>query len=62
MEFVVEILVKIFKKNVAEATKIMFDVHKKGVGIAGIYTYDIASTKLAQANRYGRRKRISIKT
>lgn len=49
MEFVVEILVKIFKRQVVEATKIMYDVHKKGVGVAGVYSYDIASTKTFQA-------------
>lgn len=49
MEFVVEVIVKVFKRSVIEATKIMYDVHKKGVGIAGIYSYDIASTKTIQA-------------
>ncbi|SMC25426.1 ATP-dependent Clp protease adaptor protein ClpS [Clostridium acidisoli DSM 12555] len=49
MEFVIEILTKVFNRSVIEATKIMFDVHKKGIGIAGIYTYDIAKTKLNQA-------------
>lgn len=48
MEFVVEILMKVFKKNNVEATKIMLDVHKKGIGIAGVYVYDIALTKLRQ--------------
>ena len=49
MEFVIEILTKIFKKSAIEATKIMSDVHRKGIGIAGVYTYDIAKTKLKQA-------------
>lgn len=49
MEFVVEILIKIFKKQPIEATKIMYDVHRKGVGVAGIYSYDIATTKTIQA-------------
>lgn len=48
MEFVVFILVSVFRKNDAEATKIMLDVHKKGIGIAGVYTYDIAMTKIKQ--------------
>lgn len=48
MDFVVEILIGVFNKNSAEATKIMYDVHKKGFGIAGIYIYDIASTKVRQ--------------
>lgn len=49
MEFVVQVLVGVFKKQVVEATKIMFDVHKKGRGIAGIYSYDVGVTKIVQA-------------
>lgn len=49
MEFVVQVLVGVFKKQVVEATKIMFDVHKKGSGTAGIYSYDMGVTKIAQA-------------
>ncbi|MBU3188022.1 ATP-dependent Clp protease adaptor ClpS [Clostridium bowmanii] len=49
MEFVVQVLVGVFKKQVVQATKIMFDVHKKGRGIAGIYSYDVGVTKIIQA-------------
>ncbi|MGK0465226.1 ATP-dependent Clp protease adaptor ClpS [Clostridium sp.] len=49
MEFVVQVLVGVFKKQVVQATKIMFDVHKKGSGTAGIYSYDMGVTKIAQA-------------
>ena len=48
MEFVVEVLINIFKRQVVEATKIMYDVHKIGVGVAGVYSYDIAATKIVQ--------------
>jgi ATP-dependent Clp protease adaptor protein ClpS len=48
MDFVVEVIVKIFHKNVIDATKIMTDVHKKGKGIVGIFPYDIAVTKVTQ--------------
>lgn len=48
MDFVVEVLVKLFNKPVPEATKIMLDVHKKGKGVVGVYPYDIASTKVVQ--------------
>lgn len=51
MEFVVSILVEIFNKKLEEANKVMTDVHKKGKGIAGIYPYDIAVSKLATAMR-----------
>lgn len=48
MEYVVDILQRFFHKGKSEATKIMKDVHKKGSGIAGIYTYEIAETKAVQ--------------
>jgi ATP-dependent Clp protease adaptor protein ClpS len=51
MDFVVEILVAVFHKPIVEATKIMLDVHKKGKGICGVYTYDIAATKVAQVHQ-----------
>lgn len=50
MEFVIEVLVSIFDKQAAEATKIMLDVHKKGKGICGVYTLDIATTKIKQVH------------
>ncbi|MDP4181495.1 MAG: ATP-dependent Clp protease adaptor ClpS [Bacillota bacterium] len=48
MEFVIQVLMVIFHKSITEATIIMLDVHKKGKGIVGSYTYDIASTKIKQ--------------
>jgi ATP-dependent Clp protease adaptor protein ClpS len=51
MEFVVDILISIFNKPAAEATKIMLDVHKKGAGVCGVYTYDIAVTKVTQVHQ-----------
>lgn len=49
MEFVIDILVGIFDKSHPEAEKIMLDVHQRGSGIAGIYSYDIAATKVRTA-------------
>jgi len=49
MEFVIDVLMNIFNKKFEEANKIMIDVHKKGKGIAGIYSYDIAVTKSSMA-------------
>ncbi len=50
MEFVVKVLVEIFNKPAAEATLLMMDVHKKGRGLCGVYTYDIAMTKVASVH------------
>ena len=54
MEFVVEILVSIFNKPRTEATRVMLDVHKKGKGICGVYTYDIAVTKVNQVHKFAK--------
>ena len=48
MEFVVMILEKFFTKSHEEATQIMLHVHQKGVGVCGVYTYEIAETKVTQ--------------
>jgi len=50
MEFVVEILIQIFHKNTDDAFKIMMDVHRKGKGIVGVYSWDIAVTKIDQVH------------
>jgi len=54
MEFVVELLTRTFGKSNAEATFVMLMVHRKGIGVAGVYTRDIAETKVAQATRKAR--------
>ena len=46
MEFVTWILETVFHKNVPDAESIMLEVHKKGQGIAGVYTYEIAEQKV----------------
>lgn len=48
MEFVVSILMGIFSKSPEEATRIMLNVHQAGVGTCGVYTFEIAETKVAQ--------------
>ena len=46
MEFVIEILMAVFSKKYQEATRIMLDVHRQGVGVCGVYTYEVAETKV----------------
>ncbi|MCK5274568.1 MAG: ATP-dependent Clp protease adapter ClpS [Alphaproteobacteria bacterium] len=46
MEFVVDVLERFFGKNIEEATRIMWHVHRRGVGICGVFTYEIAETKV----------------
>jgi ATP-dependent Clp protease adaptor protein ClpS len=48
MEFVVQVLQKVFGLDRNTATRIMLEVHTKGKGICGVYTYEIAETKVAQ--------------
>ena len=55
MEFVIEVLEKFFQKNREEATQIMLHVHQRGVGVCGIYTYDLAETKAMQVMNYARK-------
>jgi ATP-dependent Clp protease adaptor protein ClpS len=55
MEFVVHVLEKIFGKNRAEATRIMLHVHQRGVGICGVFTYEIAESKVTAVVDYARR-------
>jgi ATP-dependent Clp protease adaptor protein ClpS len=54
MEFVVYVLERFFGKQHEEATRIMLHVHQKGVGICGVYTYEIAETKVAQVMGFAR--------
>lgn len=48
MEFVVVVLEKFFRKNREEATQIMLQVHQKGMGVCGVYTREVAETKVRQ--------------
>ncbi|HVO15538.1 MAG TPA: ATP-dependent Clp protease adapter ClpS [Alphaproteobacteria bacterium] len=55
MEFVVHVLERFFGKNREEATRIMLHVHQRGVGICGVYTYEVAETKVNQVMDFARR-------
>ena len=55
MEFVVTLLEKLFGLDREKATRIMLMVHTQGKGICGVFTYEIAETKVAQVNEYAQR-------
>jgi ATP-dependent Clp protease adaptor protein ClpS len=55
MEFVVYVLERFFNKSREEATQIMLHVHQNGVGLCGVYTYEVAETKVAQVLDLARR-------
>lgn len=54
MDFVVEVLVLFFGMNQSKAVQTMWLVHYQGKAVCGIYTYDVAETKVAQVNAYAR--------
>ncbi len=48
MEFVIHVLERFFSKGREDATRVMLHVHQKGVGVCGVYTYEVAETKVTQ--------------
>ncbi len=54
MEFVVHVLERFFSKNRQEATDIMMHVHRRGVGVCGIFTHEVAETKVQQVMDFAR--------
>lgn len=54
MEFVVHVLERFFRKSREEATRIMLHVHHRGVGICGVFTYEVAETKVTQVMDFAR--------
>jgi ATP-dependent Clp protease adaptor protein ClpS len=55
MEFVVHVLERFFAKSREEATQIMLHVHRRGVGVCGVFTYEVAETKVNQVTEFARR-------
>ena len=55
MEFVIHILEGIFHKSSEEATRITLHVHQRGVGVCGVFTYEVAETKVTQVIDFARR-------
>jgi ATP-dependent Clp protease adaptor protein ClpS len=56
MEFVVHVLEAVFQKGPAEAFKIMLDVHRRGRGVCGAYTYEVAETKVTTVHDMARKE------
>ena len=54
MEFVVHVLQHFFGRTSSEATKIMMNVHRKGVGVCGVYSFEIAESKAQKTMQYAR--------
>ncbi len=54
MEFVVLVLQRFFKMGIEDATRVMLHVHQRGVGVCGIFPYEVAETKVAQVIDYAR--------
>lgn len=61
MDFVIEVLVTVFHKPAAEAAKIMLDVHRRGKGSCGVFTYDIAATKVELVHRLARKREFPLR-
>ncbi len=61
MEFVVDILKQIFHKTQAEATRIMLHVHQNGMGVAGVYPFEIAETKIHTVEELARESQFPLK-
>lgn len=61
MEFVVEVLMTVFAKSIIDATTIMLSVHQRGKGHVGVYTYDVAATKVAQVKKMAREREFPLK-
>ena len=61
MDFVIEVLVKVFRKSTEESAKIMLNIHNNGRELCGVYTHEIASTKVAQVKTMARTKGYPLK-
>jgi len=61
MDFVIDVLVKVFRKSVDEASAIMISIHNNGREMCGVYTHEIAATKVAQVKTMAREKGFPLK-
>ena len=61
MEFVVFVLQSIFHRSEAEAVQIMLHVHRNGIGVAGVYSHEVAETRIAQVEALARRDEFPLR-
>ena len=61
MEFVVEVLIRIFRKSQKQATEITMKIHEEGKAVCGIYSHEIAATKVAQVKANARKAQYPLK-
>lgn len=61
MDFVIDVLLKIFRKTLDESEIIMLNIHNNGKEVCGVYTYEIAATKVAQVKTIAREKGFPLK-
>ena len=61
MDFVIDILMNVFHKNYQQAEAIMLEIHKKERGLCGVYTYEIAETKVMQVHKLAREQGFPLK-
>ena len=61
MDFVTHVLQKFFNKTPEEAKKIMLDVHKSGVGVAGVFSFEVAETKVFLTNNLSKQNKYPLK-
>ena len=62
MGFVIYLLMEIFRMNETEATDVMLKIHNEGHGICGIYSFEIAETKIAEVNLITKKEKYPLKS
>lgn len=61
MEFVIKVLMQIFHHSFEKATEIMLSVHEQGKGLCGVYTYEIAETKVAHVRKMAKEEKFPLR-
>ncbi|RWX51917.1 ATP-dependent Clp protease adaptor protein ClpS [Candidatus Electrothrix marina] len=61
MEFVVMVLETIFSKDTSEATTIMLNIHRQGMGVAGVYSREIGESKVSEVHQTARKNQFPLK-